>query len=47
VTALMALFADHLMGLVASNRRKYLAEFNDYLDGRRVKPRPRSRITHA
>jgi hypothetical protein len=43
----MALFADHVMGLVASTRRNYLVEFNDYLDGCRVKDRPRSRTTRA
>ena len=47
MSALMALFADHVMGLVASTRRSYLAEFNDYLDGRGVKHRPRSRTTRA
>jgi hypothetical protein len=47
MTALMALFADHVMGLVASTRRNYLAEFNDYLDGRALNQRPRSRTTRA
>jgi len=43
----MALLADHVMGLVASTRRSYLAEFNDYLDGRVLKQRPSSRTTRA
>jgi hypothetical protein len=43
MTALMALLADHVMGLVASTRRNYLAEFNDYLDGRGQKQRPSRR----
>ena len=43
----MALFADHVMGLVASTRRAYLTEFNDYLDGRVGKPRPRARTTRV
>ena len=47
MTALMALLADHVMGLVASTRRSYLAEFNDYLDGRVLKQRPSSRTTRA
>jgi hypothetical protein len=47
MTALMAFLADHVMDLVASTRRQYLAEFNDYLDGRGPKHRPRSRRTPA
>jgi hypothetical protein len=34
VTALMAVFADHVMGLVASTRRQYLVEFTEYLEAR-------------
>jgi hypothetical protein len=45
MTTLMALLADHVMGLVASTRRNYLAEFNDYLDGRGPKQRPSRRTT--
>jgi hypothetical protein len=45
VTALMALFADHVMGVVASTRRSYLVEFNEYLDGRALKPRPSRRAS--
>lgn len=47
VAALMALFADHVFGLVASSRRNYLVEFNDYLDGRGLRPRPTVRTTRA
>jgi hypothetical protein len=46
ITALMALLADRVMGLVASTHRNYLAEFNDYLDDRGLKQRP-SRRTPA
>ena len=46
VTVLMALFADHVMGAVASTRRSDLVEFNEYLDGRGQKTRS-SRRTSA
>jgi hypothetical protein len=47
MSVLMALLADHVMGLVASTRRSYLAEFNEYLDGRGPKHDPRPRRTPA
>jgi hypothetical protein len=47
MAALMAFLADHVMGVVASTRRDYLAEFNEYLDGRGPKQRPRARRTPA
>jgi hypothetical protein len=47
MAAVMALLADHVMGVVASTRRNYLAEFNEYLDERGLKQRPRSRRTPA
>jgi hypothetical protein len=47
VAALMALFADHVFGLVASGRGNYLVEFNDYLYGRGLRPRPTAPTTRA
>jgi hypothetical protein len=47
ISALMALLADHVMDVVASTRRKYLAEFNEYLDERGLNQRPGPRRTPA
>lgn len=47
MTALMAFLADHVMGLVASTRREYLTEFNDYLDAHGLEQPPRSPKTPA
>ena len=47
MAAVMAFLADHVMGVVASTRRNYLAEFNEYLDERGLKQRPRARRTPA
>jgi hypothetical protein len=43
----MSLFADHVMGLVATTRRSYLTEFNRYLDEPQPTERPRPRRTPA
>jgi hypothetical protein len=47
LTVLMSLFADHVMGLVATTRRSYLTEFNRYLDEPQRTERPRPRRTPA
>ena len=47
LTAVMALLADHVIGLAATSRRSYLAEFNLYLDGPPEKERPKTRRTPA
>lgn len=47
LTALMALLADHVIGLAARNRRSYLTEFNRYLDERQATERPKTRRTPA
>jgi hypothetical protein len=47
VTTLMALLADHVMGIVATTRRNYLTEFNTYLDEQQLTERPKPRSTPA
>lgn len=47
LSAVMAVLADHVLGLVATTRRSYLVEFNRYLDERHVTDRPRVRKTSA
>lgn len=47
LTALMALLADHVMDLAATSRRRYLVEFNHYLDERAKISRPKRRRTPA
>jgi len=36
----MTFLADHVTGVVASTRRNYLTEFNDYFADRGMKQRP-------
>jgi hypothetical protein len=43
MAAVLAFIADHVMGMVASTRRNYLAEFNEYLDDRGLQPPRRTR----
>ena len=43
MAAVLAFIADHVMGMVASTRRNYLAEFNEYLDDLGVQPPRRTR----
>ena len=47
IAALLGFLADHVMGVVATTRRNYLAEFNEYLDERGVKPPVSPRRTPA
>jgi hypothetical protein len=47
MAVVMAFLADHVMGVVASTRRNYLVEFDEYLEERGLKQRPRARRTPA
>lgn len=47
VSALFALLADHVLGVVATARRSYLIEFNRYLDEQQLTDPSKPRSTPA